>query len=158
MKAFFKAFLGFFATLAVFGIILVFAVNSFFSNNLSKREIIKLVNTHSDIILADIEEDNFEDTLSIKGITDIRVNDVVDVHCGGKGFGSQTAYYGFYYISDDKPMVMFNGYVANVSNGDFVAEDNGFSYTERHGDGTLSDNTYYTEKIVPNFYYYERHF
>ncbi len=153
MKAFLKAVIGFFATLLVICIVLIVGLNSFLSNNLSKREIIKLVDKYSEIILDDIEENSFEDTLKIKGVTKVTAQDVTDVQCGGKGFASATSYYGFYYYENDEPVVMFNGHISNVEKSEFIPEDNGYTYTEKN-----SDNTYYTERISPCFYYYEWHF
>lgn len=153
MKAFLKAVIGFFITLLVICVALIVGLNSFFSNNLSKREIIKLVDKYSETILDDIEENSFEDTLKIKGVTKVTSQDVTDVQCGGKGFASATSYYGFYYYKIDEPVVMFNGYISNVEKSEFISENKGYTYTEKD-----SDNTYYTERITPCFYYYEWHF
>ncbi len=127
--------------------------NSLLSNNLSKREIVKLVEDYSDVILADIEENNFEDTLAIKGVTGVMLHDVTDIKCGGKGLGSATSYYGFYYFVSDEPIVMFNGYISNANENELIPKNKGYSYSEIN-----SDNSYYTEKISDGFYYYEWHF
>ena len=41
---------------------------------------------------------------------------------------------------------------------EMIQDGDGFSYTEMHDDNTPSDNVYYTERILPGFYYYEWHF
>jgi len=153
-----KALFNFFAILLVIFILLILLLNSFLSNNLSKRQIFNLVEKYSNTILVDIDEDNFEDTLDIKGVTNVVSHDVMDSHCGGKGFGSATSYYGFYYYGNDEPVVMFNGNISKVDESEFIADGKGFSYREKNIDGTVSDNTYYTEKILTGFYYYEWHF
>lgn len=153
MKIFFKALLFCFVTLIVVCIISVIVFNSLLSNNLSKGEIVKLVEEYSDVILADIKENNFEDTLAIKGVTDVRMHNVIDIQCGGKGFGSATSYYGFYYSESDEPIVIFNGYISNVNGNELIFENKGYFYSEMN-----SDNSYYTERISDGFYYYEWHF
>ncbi len=152
MKTFLKAFLGFMVSLLVIFIALILGFNAFLSNNLSKREIFYLVDKNNETILADISENNFDDTLAIKGVTDVVRNDVTDIQCGGKGLGSATSYYGFYYCEADEPVVMFNGYISDAGTA-LISENNGYSFREKD-----SDNTYYTEKILPCFYYYEWHF
>jgi len=142
-----------FCFLACYFHCLIVLPNILLSNNLSKREIFELVDNYSETILADIDENNFNDSLSIEGVTDIRLGDVTDIKCGGKGLGSATSYYGFYYCENDEPVVMFNGNVTDVESSEFVDYDKGYAYTEKD-----SDNSYYTERISPCFYYYEWHF
>lgn len=150
MRKILKIFSVIILALVIFGAIIIGALNSLVDSSLSKREIFKLAENYSEIIISDIYDNNFDDTLAVKGVTDVRVGDVVDINCGGKGFGSATSYYGFYYNQKDEPVVMFNG---NVYSDELIEEDNGYSYTENN-----SDNRYYTEKIITHFYYYEWHY
>ena len=153
MKHFLKALLGFFGTLLAVCLILILCLNSFLNNNLSKREIFRLVNNYSNTILIDIEENNFDNTRAIKGVTDIIYEEVVEVKCGGKGFASASSYYGFYYYDKDVPVVMFNGKISDSDTTNLLTDNKGYSFQEKN-----TDNKYYTEKISPCFYYYEWHF
>lgn len=122
-------------------------------DSLSKKDIFDLVNENYTIILDDITEQNFFDTSSIDGVKEIYYNNgILDVYCGGKGMGSATSYYGFYYSPDNLPKTSWCGSdFGDVSN--LRAERNGFSIRYSN-----DDNGYYTEKIRDNFYYYEAHF
>ena len=157
MKTFFKALLGFLLSLVGLAVVIVIAINVFLDNSLSKRQIFRLVEKHSETILEDIKENNFEDTLAIDGVTGVDSDDLIDINCGGSGIGSQTSCSGFYYNEDDKPVVVYYGSIYHVDESELIAYDKGYSYTEMHSDGTVSDNTYYTEIILDGFYYYEWH-
>ena len=126
-------------------------------NSLSKLEIFDLVNENYGIIQEDIKENNFEDTLKIKGVQDVLNEDedkwnVLEFECGGRGFGSGTSYYGFYYSPDDSPYAPFGGSTFCKSE-ELIMDGKGYSCKEEKG-----DNRYYTERIRENFYYYEAHF
>ncbi len=158
MKTFFNALLGFLLSLALLAVVLVIAINVIFDNSLSKRQIYNLVEKHSETILEDINENNFEDTLAIRGVTGVESDDLVDIQCGGSGLGSQTSCSGFYYYENDEPVVVNSGgSIYHVDESEFIAYDKGYLYTEMNIDGTVSDNTYYTERISEGFYYYEWH-
>ncbi len=153
MKVFLKALSLFFLGLIIIAVAGVFLIRAGVSDNLSKRQIFNLVEKHSETIIAYISENNFDDTLSIKGVKKASYKDgVVDFYCGGKGVGSETCYYGFYYSETAEPLGMYFG--TNIS-GEFalIPDGDGFSYKEEN-----SDNYFYTEKILKNFYYYESHF
>ncbi len=128
-------------------------LNVFLSDNLSKKQIFKLVERNSAVIIEDISANNFDDTLSIKGIQEVSSrNGMIDFYCGGKGVGSATSYYGFYYSESDEPIGAFAG-VGLIGNFELTPDGRGYSYREEN-----SDNIYYTEKITEKFYYYESHF
>lgn len=153
MKVFLKALFSCFLILFAIIIAAVILIRAGLSDNLSKRQIFNLVEKHSEVILADITENNFDDTLSIKGIKDIKFKDeAIDFYCGGSGMGSETSYYGFYYSENDEPIGMFGG--TNISGSfELTPEGNGYIYREEN-----SDNSFYTEKIISGFYYYESQF
>ncbi len=119
-------------------------------DSLSKEEIFKLVNNNYSIILDDISENDFEDTKKLKGVKEVDPDtEIVDFYCGGKGLGSSTSYYGFYYSPDGLPKCR-----SDFGRIELLEPDgNGFSIKYYEG-----DNRYYTEKIRDNFYYYEAHF
>ncbi len=138
-----------------FTVVLV-CFNNFVSDNLSKKQIFNLVEKNNGIIIEDIADNDFSDTLLLKGVKKVKnidaQNCIISFECGGKGFGSATSYYGFYYSENDEPIGIYFG--TNIQ-GDFELMPNGnsYSYTEEN-----SDNTYYTERIIKNFFYYESHF
>ncbi len=122
-------------------------------DSLSKKEIFELVNENYDIILNNISENDFSDTEKIEGIQEIYdKTQVVDFYCGGTGIGSATNYYGFYYSNDNNPKAIFAGTIISDSP-NFHIEKNGFCI-----ENSNDDNSYYTEKIRDNLYYYEAHF
>lgn len=76
----------------------------------------------------------------------------ISFYCGGKGLGSATSYYGFYYTSDGMPKNYWCG--ASFGSLEQLKPDGeGFSIKFSN-----DDNCYYTEKIIDNFFYYEAHF
>ncbi len=122
-------------------------------NSLSKKEIFKLVNDNYSIILEDIREKDFTDTEKLNGVQEVYSDtEIIDMYCGGSGFGSATSYYGFYYSPDGLPKDSWCG-SGFGSPEQLVPDGNGFSI--KYSD---NDNCYYTEKIRENFYYYEAHF
>ena len=76
----------------------------------------------------------------------------VSFFCGGRGFGSATSYYGFYYSFDGTPKDYWCG-TSFGSPEQLKPDGDGFSIKYSN-----DDNCYYTEKIMDNFYYYEAHF
>jgi len=117
------------------------------SDNLSKKEIFKLVKENETLLLECISENNFEKASAIKGIRKIEVGEIIDFYCGGAGFGPETSYYGFYYTTDENMTAIW------CAGGSVTADGKGYSWAEEDG-----DNRYYTEKICDSFYYYEAHF
>jgi hypothetical protein len=110
----------------------------------SKTKIIAYVKNNQEQLLK-VAESNEEFKSSM--VEDVnRHYDVVDFECGGKGMGSETYYCGFYYSKDDKPSTVWFA-------GDIIIFNDGWSSTAESG-----DNTYYTEKITDNWYFYEMHF
>lgn len=65
----------------------------------------------------------------------------------GTGVGSSTAYEGFYYSEDDRP-IGFQGTEAG-----FVPDDTGWSWEEEKG-----DNRERTEKITAHWYWFQMNF
>ena len=138
-------------------IVVVVSFMMWFSNmiddSLSKKEIFKLVKDNYSIILDDIEEKDFSDTEKLKGVQEVYSDtEIVDVYCGGSGFGSATSYYGFYYSPDGLPKDSWCG--SSFGRAEQLKPDGkGFSIKYSN-----DDNCYYTEKIRDDFFYYEAHF
>ena len=137
--------------LIVFALFVCYLVN-LFDDSLSKREIFTLVNKNHELINECIESGDFSNIEELKGVKSVTgENDVLDVYCGGSGFGSATNYYGFYYSPSNKPLVVWCGHVSDSNR--LSPEGKGYSIINSN-----DDNRYYTEKIRDNFFYYESHF
>ena len=91
-----------------------------------------------------IHNDMFDEVMKLKGLISISISsDTVEFNCGGRGFGSASSYYGFYYTENERKME------------DSGLTPKGDGWVWREADG---DNWCYTEKITENFYYYEEHY
>ena len=132
-------------------VITIFLVKNIFFNKSIKEQIYDTVNDNAQTILADIEKQDFTDSMNIGKIEDVTVLEQgVDFYCGGKGIAPSSQDYGFYYTEDDLPKAIWCG--VKYCDDSFLVED---------GDGYSTDyqhNYYYTEKIRDNCYYYEAHF
>ncbi|MBQ6274724.1 MAG: hypothetical protein IJK63_10955 [Oscillospiraceae bacterium] len=113
------------------------------------------VREHEGVLLDCIEKEDFSSVENDALIRKISVSDdCIDFLCGGDGFGSETAYWGFYYSEKDDMTALWCAHPADQR-------------LERSGEGYLwkeawydprGDNTYYTEWICGHFYYYEMSF
>ena len=121
------------------------------SDNLSKEQIFSLVARHEEELRACIASGQYDAATAIDGIQDVykygRYGCVV-FYCGGAGFGSATSYYGFYYSPADRPLS-----VEAAPEEAALGAVNGFEWHEENG-----DNSYRTERITENFFYYESHY
>jgi len=120
------------------------------SDPLSKDEIFDIVNNKYDIIISDIQKDEFTKSERIKGVVEVEdCNGVVRFVCRGTGTAVSGVDCGFYYTADDLPKVSFLRYVL-FSEEDLLPEGKGFCFNKF--------DYFYTEKIRDNFYYYESHY
>ena len=132
-------------------VIASFLVKNIFFDKSIKEQIFEIVNDNAQTILADIEEQDFTDSMSVGKIEDVSVLEQgVDFYCGGKGIAPSSQDYGFYYTEDDLPKAIWCG-VKYCDESLLVEDGDGYSTDFQH-------NYYYTEKIRDNFYYYEAHF
>ena len=132
-------------------VIASFLVKNIFFDKSIKEQIFEIVNDNAQTILADIEEQDFTDSMSVGKIEDVSVLEQgVDFYCGGKGIAPSSQDYGFYYTEDDLPKAIWCG-VKYCDDSLLVEDGDGYSTDFQH-------NYYYTEKIMDNFYYYEAHF
>ena len=148
-----KMFLGFLIALISFVVIflmLILGIRVFFhDDSLSKEEIFGVVNSKYEIIMGDIQKENFKETEKIKGIVSVEDNNgIIDFACEGQGNVVSGASYGFYYTEDDLPKVSFLHVLFTEE--DLIPEDNGYCFDKY--------DYYYTEKIRDKFYYYELHY
>ena len=131
-------------------IAIVVVKNIFFDKSM-KEQIFETVNDNAQVILSDIEEQDFADSLGIGKIEEICVLEQgIDFYCGGNGIVPSSQDYGFYYTEDNFPKAIWCG-VKYCEDSLLVEDRAGYSTDFQH-------NYYYTEKIRDNFYYYEVHF
>ena len=124
------------------------------NDELSKEDIISLVNNNKDTILQDVSEGDFSNCEKIPKIKEITKHDnYVEFYCGGKGMGGETSYCGFYYFANDDLQAVLNVLAQLIGGADtdveFTTEDNGYIWRAVEGDNSL-----YVEKIDNNLYYY----
>ncbi len=118
-----------------------------------KSDIYALVKDNGDVLLADIEQNDFTRTNQfeqVKKVYAMTDSGCVQYDCGGYGLSVSSHEFGFYYSEQDIPMAVFDGSFLGLDAG-FKKEGNGYSSTFDH-------NVYYTEKICDNFWYFEVHF
>jgi hypothetical protein len=133
--------------------ICIIAISLFFINNSSKNKIVRLVNNNRDFLNECIENKDYDKIYKIKGIKNIQTYSLsnnalyIDFYCFGVGLVPSSTYYGFYYVSDDKPLGFQASSVKLEPGGD------GWKWREANG-----DNCYYTEKILDHWYYYKAGF
>ena len=132
--------------------ILVIAYAAVFQKRVEKADIIEYVQTNQEALerfatglLADppgVTAYNEEWQISWYPATGM-----VEFITKGTGIGSATAYEGFYYSEDDRP-IGFQG-----TEVDFVRDDTGWSWEEADG-----DNHERTEKITAHWYWFQMDF
>ena len=123
---------------------------SLFDGDARKASLFRRVNRHQQRLLESVETHDFRGLkwrLPIREIHDR--GDHVDFACGASGFGSETAYWGFFYTPDDD---LYAVWCAPPEQG-FSAMGSGYYWEEENG-----DNTCYVEPICGSFYYYEASF
>ena len=116
--------------------------------NSKKNDIFKLVEKKYDTILKACEERDQPALLAIDGVEKIKVTDnYVIVYCGGKGCAPSSQDYGFYYSADGSMI----GVDCNM---DIVCRQDSL---QPEGDGfqaVVDHNTFYTQQIKGNLYFY----
>lgn len=120
-------------------------------NRADRTEIFGFVRENEEALMTAIEEGDFSALENTGFIRDIEADaTVVDFSCGGFGVGSSTSYVGFYYTRNGD---MTSVWCAPGSAELLLPSGEGFIWCEENG-----DNTYYTEHVCGNFYYYEASF
>ena len=120
-------------------------------DRMSKEDIFSYVSGNQEMILSCITAKDFsplsatfpEDRIMVK-------DDHVDFDCGGKGFGSATAYCGFFWSKEENLRAVW---CAPPESEVLSPQGNGYFWKETQG-----ENTYYVEKICDGFFYYESSF
>ena len=114
----------------------------------AKKDIINIVEENYETILKACQEKDAETLYTIDGITDVKIVDgYVLVYCKGAGIAPSSQEYGFYYSEGNIPVGV--GYephiVCNIE--DMTPDGNGYK-------GIVDGNSFYTEHIKGNIYFY----
>ena len=113
-----------------------------------KEDVFSLVEKKYDAILKACEEKDSDALLSIKGITKVNIVDgYVIVFCKGAGISVSSQDYGFYYSEDNSPVTIDCNLDIECKADALTSEGNGFQCI-------VSGNTFYTEHIKGNIYFY----
>ena len=114
----------------------------------SKKNIFSLVENNYDTILKACEEKDKDALLAINGITDVNIVDgYVIVYCKGTGIAPSSQDYGFYYSKDNSPVTVDCNLGIVCYAADLSPEGDGYQCI-------VSGNTFYTEHIKGNIYFY----
>jgi hypothetical protein len=132
-----------FVLLAVF----VFSLTGCSAKN-AKSDIFNLVENNYDEIVAACENKDSEALLAIDGVTRVNIVDgYVLVYCKGAGIAPSSQDYGFYYSEDNSPVTVDCNLGIMCYAADLSPEGDGYQCI-------VSGNTFYTEHIKGNIYFY----
>ena len=132
-----------FVLLAVF----VFSLTGCSAKN-AKSDIFNLVENNYDEIVAACENKDSEALLAIDGVTQVDIVDgYVLVYCKGAGIAPSSQDYGFYYSEDNSPVTVDCNLGIVCYAADLSPEGDGYQCI-------VSGNTFYTEHIKGNIYFY----
>lgn len=113
-----------------------------------KEDVFGLVEKKYDVILKACEEKDADTLLSIEGITDVNIVDgYVIVFCKGAGISVSSQDYGFYYSEENSPVTVDCNLSIVCYAADLSPEGAGYQCI-------VSGNTFYTEQIKDNIYFY----
>ena len=129
--------------LAVF----VFSLTGCSAKN-AKSDIFNLVENNYDEIVAACENKDSEALLAIDGVTQVKIVDgYVLVYCKGAGIAPSSQDYGFYYSEDNSPVTVDCNLGIVCYAADLSPEGDGYQCI-------VNGNTFYTEHIKGNIYFY----
>ena len=132
-----------FVLLAVF----VFSLTGCSAKN-AKSDIFNLVENNYDEIVAACENKDSEELLAIDGVAQVNIVDgYVLVYCKGAGIAPSSQDYGFYYSEDNSPVTVDCNLGIVCYAADLSPEGDGYQCI-------VSGNTFYTEHIKGNIYFY----
>ena len=132
-----------FVLLAVF----VFSLTGCSAKN-AKSDIFNLVENNYDEIVAACENKDSEALLAIDGVTQVNIVDgYVLAYCKGAGIAPSSQDYGFYYSEDNSPVTVDCNLGIVCYAADLSPEGDGYQCI-------VSGNTFYTEHIKGNIYFY----
>ena len=137
-----KRFLGFMLV-----VVLIFALTGCGAEQ-SKKDIFNIVEKNYDAIVTACENKDTDALLAIDGITEVKIVDgFVLVYCKGAGIAPSSQDYGFYYTEENIPVGV--GCNLNIVCYRDTMQPKGNGY-----EGIINYNTFYTEHIKGNIYFY----
>jgi len=114
----------------------------------SKKDIFNVVEKNYDAIVTACENKDKEALLAIDGITQVNIVDgYVLVYCKGAGIAPSSQDYGFYYSEDNSPVTVDCNLGIVCYAADLTPEGDGYQCI-------VSGNTFYTEHIKGNIFFY----
>ena len=114
----------------------------------SKKDIFNVVEKNYDAIVTACENKDKEALLAIDGITQVNIVDgYVLVYCKGAGIAPSSQDYGFYYSEGNSPVTVDCNLGIVCYAADLAPEGDGYQCI-------VSGNTFYTEHIKGNIYFY----
>ena len=114
----------------------------------AKKDIFNLVEKNYDAIVIACENKDSEALLAIDGVTKVNIVDgYVLVYCKGAGIAPSSQDYGFYYSEDNSPVTVDCNLGIMCYAADLSPEGDGYQCI-------VSGNTFYTEHIKGNIYFY----
>lgn len=128
-------------------VVFVFVLSGCRTNDI-KTDVFNLVEKNYDTILKACEEKNADALLAIKGITKVNIVDgYVIIFCEAKGISVSSQDYGFYYSEENSPVTIDCNQDIVCEVNDLIPEGNGYQCV-------VQGNTFYTENIKGNIYFY----
>ena len=113
-----------------------------------KENVFSIVEKNYDTILKACEEKDEGALLAIKGVTRVNIVDCyVIVFCVAKGISVSSQDYGFYYSEENSPVTIDCNQDIVCGVNDLTPEGNGYQCA-------VQGNTFYTEHIKGNIYFY----
>lgn len=127
-------------------------LNSSISPMVREQKVFNLVKRNYEVILVACENQDAEALSAIDGIKEVDICDgYILVYCQGYGIAPSSQEYGFYYSRDDLPVAVFGGQII-CRTGQMVEEGDGYQYLDS------GYNSFYTERIKGNIYFYSASF
>ena len=128
-------------------VVFIFALSGCSAKS-TKSDIFSLVEKNYDEILKACEGKDEDALLAIKGITKVNVIDgYVIVFCEAKGISVSSQDYGFYYSAENSPITVDCNQDIVLGAEGLTPEGNGYQCV-------VQGNTFYTEHIKGNIYFY----
>ena len=128
--------------------VLCFSFSLVGCGNTPKENAFRLVEKKYDSILEACIAEDVEALLSMKGISKVNVVDgYIIVFCKGEGISVSSQDYGFYYSAENHPITVDCNQNIVCGIEELTPKGNGFECV-------VSGNTFYTEPIKGNIYFY----
>lgn len=113
-----------------------------------KETVFSIVEKNYDEILSACEQKDADKLLSIKGIEKVNIIDgYVVVFCEGRGISVSSQDYGFYYSKENVPVTI-------DCNQEIMCDASALKLNGKSYECTVNGNTFYTEHIKGNIYFY----